>query len=179
MVERAKRARAKREYDVTVIEKRALIRRPPSEIFAFMDRPSNWKSAFPDSLAVRLEEHPSDLRPGTIFRYRLHRWPVDVSWDVVVSEYRPPTRYTNVKARGYFPRWVLEHEIVPNEAGAELVMRLSYEVPDGIYAALSNNYVIREAMDELVSANVRAVSEAIEGVGARTPAEERSRRATS
>jgi ligand-binding SRPBCC domain-containing protein len=161
-VERTKRPRAKREHAVTVIEKRALIPRPAAEIFAFMDRPSNWKRAFPDSLAVRLEHHPSDLRPGTIFRYRLHRWPVDVSWDVVVSEYRPPTGYTNVKARGYFPSWVLEHEIVPRESGAELVIRLSYEVPDGIYAALSNSYVIREAMEELVSANVRAVTEAIE-----------------
>lgn len=164
MADPGSRAKAKRghEHDVTVIEKRELIRRSAREIFAFMDRPSNWKSAFPESLAVRLEEHPSDLRPGTIFRYRLHRWPVDVTWDVVVSEYRPPSRFTNVKARGYFPRWVLEHEIVPHEGGAELVMRLSYEVPDGLYAALSNNYVIRQAMEELVSANVRAVREAIE-----------------
>ncbi len=107
----SRRRKPKPEYDVTVIEKRELIRRSAPEVFAFMDRPANWKSAFPDSLAVRLEQHPSDLRPGTIFRYRLHRWPVDVSWDVVVSEYRPPTRFTNVKARGYFPRWVLEHEI--------------------------------------------------------------------
>jgi ligand-binding SRPBCC domain-containing protein len=162
MVERARRRKPKREYDVTVIEKRELIRRSAPEIFAFMDRPANWKSAFPDSLAVQLEQHPSDLRPGTIFRYRLHRWPVDVSWDVVVSEYHPPTRFTNVKARGYFPRWILEHEIVPREGGAELVMRLSYEVPDGLYATLSNNYVIREAMEELVTANVRAVRDAIE-----------------
>lgn len=154
--------KAKRRHDVTVIEKRELIHRPATEIFAFLDRPSNWKHAFAESIAVSLEKHPADLRPGAIFGYRLHRWPLDVSWDVVVSEYRPPARFTNVKARGYFPRWVLEHEVVPNEAGAELVMRLSYEVPDGLYATLSNSYVIRDAMEELVSANVRTVREALE-----------------
>jgi hypothetical protein len=154
---------AKRKYDVTVIERRELIHRSAPDLFAFLDRPSNWRRALPESLAVSLEAHPKDLRPGSIFRYRLHRWPLDFSWDVVVSDYRPPAGFTNVKARGYFPRWVLEHELVPLEAGAaELVMRLSYEVPDGIYAALSNSYVIREAMEELVSANLRAVREAIE-----------------
>jgi ligand-binding SRPBCC domain-containing protein len=146
---------------VTVIERREEIPRSAAEVFAFLDRPANLKKVFPADIAVSLEGHPADLRPGTLFRYRLNRWPLDVSWVTVVSHYRPPAGFTNVKARGYFPRWELEHELLQKDPGSELVMRLSYEVPPGIYAAMTNNYVVREAMEELVSAQIRAVREAL------------------
>jgi len=147
---------------VTVVERRELVRRPIQDVFAFLDRPSNLKRVFPGSLAVSLERHPDDLRPGTLFRYRLRRWPLDFEWDVVVSEYRPPARFTNVKARGYFPRWAMEHEILAREQGSELRMCLSYEVPTGLYSALTHSYVIREAMEELVEAQIRAIRDALE-----------------
>ena len=154
---------AKPKPPVTVVERRELIRRPIAEVFAFLDRPTNLKRIFPPSLAVSLERHPADLRPGTLFGYRLRRWPLDFEWDVVVSDYHPPARFTNVKAKGYFPRWAMEHEIVAREQGSELRMCLSYEVPAGLYAALTHSYVIREAMEELVAAQIRAIRDALEG----------------
>jgi len=147
---------------VTVVERRELIRRPAREVFAFLDRPSNLKRIFPPSLAVSLERHPEDLRPGTLFRYRLRRWPLDFEWDVVVSDYCPPARFTNVKAKGYFPRWAMEHEILARDPNSELRMCLSYEVPAGLYSALTHSYVIREAMEELVEAQVRAIRDALD-----------------
>jgi hypothetical protein len=41
-------------------------------------------------------------------------------------------------------------------------MRLSYEVPGGLYAALTHSYVIRDAMEELVEAQIRAIRAALE-----------------
>ena len=152
----------KPRFDVTVIERRQLIRRPASDVFAFFDRPSNLKRVLPTTLSISLEEHPPDLRPGRLFRYRLRRWPVDLTWAVVVSDYRPPTGFTNVKAMGYFPRWAMEHELLPCQLGSELRMRLSYEVPPGLYASFTNNYVIRQAMEELVSAQIEAVHAALD-----------------
>ena len=147
---------------VTVVERRESISRPIQDVFAFLDRPSNLKRIFPASLAVTLERHPEDLRPGTLFRYRLRRWPLDFEWDVVVSDYRPPQRFTNVKAKGYFPRWAMEHEILEHGGSSELRMCLSYEVPQGLYAAITHSYVIREAMEELVEAQIRAIRNALE-----------------
>ena len=147
---------------VTVVERRESISRPIQDVFAFFDSPSNLKRIFPTSLAVTLERHPEDLRPGTLFRYRLRRWPLDFEWDVVVSDYRPPQRFTNVKAKGYFPRWAMEHEILAHGGSSELRMCLSYEVPQGLYAAITHSYVIREAMEELVEAQIRAIRNALE-----------------
>jgi len=147
---------------VTVVERREIIHRPATEVFSFFDRPANLKRVFPSSLAVSLLREPPDLRPGTIFRYRLNRWPLDFEWEAVVSDYRPPTLFTEVKARGYFPRWAMEHEILALEPGSELRMRLSYEVPAGLYAALTHHYVVREAMEELVDAQIRAIRSALD-----------------
>jgi ligand-binding SRPBCC domain-containing protein len=147
---------------VTVVERRELIRRPIADVFAFFDRPSNLKRVLPTTLAVSLERHPADLRPGTLFGYRLRRWPLDFEWDVVVSDYRPPARFASVKSRGYFPRWAMEHEMVARERDSELCIRLSYEVPAGLYAALTHSYVIRQAMEELVEGQIRAIRDALE-----------------
>lgn len=156
---------ARPKPEVTVIERRERIRKPASDVFAFLDRPSNLKRALPGTLAVSLESHPFDLRPGTLFHYRLNRWPLHLEWAVVVSDYRPPEGFTNVKATGYFPKWALEHEIVPRGPRgdeSELRMCLSYEVPNGIYATVTNHYVIRDAMQELITVSIRAIRDALE-----------------
>jgi ligand-binding SRPBCC domain-containing protein len=150
----------KRKPKSTVIERRERTGRPAPEVFRFFDSPANVKRATPESIAVTLERHPVDLRPGSIFAYRLQRWPLDLSWEVVVSEYRPPEGFTNVKSTGYFTKWTLAHEIIPaggEPSEAELCLRLEYEVPSGIYANLSNNYVIRQAMEELVDAQLHGI----------------------
>lgn len=154
---------AKSRQPVTRIEHRVRTRRSPRDVFAFFDRPSNVKRVTPKAIAVSLESHPNDLRLGTIFAYRLKRWPVELEWDVVVSEYSPPEGFTNVKARGFFPKWAHRHSIVPADDGAtELSVSLEYEVPPGLYNSLSNNYVIRDAMTELVQEQTRAIANALD-----------------
>ena len=145
----------------TTIEERARVRRTPREVFAFFDRPCNLKRATPTQLAVSLETHPEDLRPGTIFAYRLKRWPLDVVWDTVVSEYRAPAGFTHVKARGYFPQWAQLYLIAPDKDGAELHVRLDYEVPPGLTSSITNSYVIRDAMKEWVSEQTKGIVRAL------------------
>ena len=153
---------AKPKQVVTRIEERVRTSRSASDVFAFLDRPSNVKRVTPTAIAVSLESHPNDLRLGTIFAYRLTRWPLDLAWDVVVSEYSPPDGFTNVKARGYFPKWAHKHAIIAADYGTELNVSLEYEVPPGIYNTLSNRYVIRDAMTELVREQTRAIADALE-----------------
>jgi ligand-binding SRPBCC domain-containing protein len=145
-----------------VVERAEVIPRQPDEVFAFFDEPANLKRTFPGNLAVSLLREPRDLRPGTLFLYRLKRWPLDFEWEAVVSDYKPPGRFTEVKAKGYFPRWTMEHDILARERGSELTMRLSYEVPSGLYSALTHRYVIRDAMRELVEAQIGAIRQALE-----------------
>lgn len=147
----------------TCIEERARTRRTPREVFAFLDSPANIARVTPSELAVSIESHPEDLRPGTIFAYRLKRWPLDVSWDTVVSEYQPPEGFKRVKARGFFPKWDYSLRITAAPEGAEIHLGLVYEVPQGLYNSLANTYVIRDAMTELVREQTRAIARALDG----------------
>ncbi len=155
----------RRRPETIHIEEFALTRRTAEEAFAFFDRPDNVKRVLPNSLAVKLESHPSDLRPGRIFAYRLERWPLEVVWDTVVSEYRPPEVVTHVKARGYFPKWSHRYAVSTKEAGkgrTRIAISLDYEVPPGLLHALEERYVIRRAMRELVREQMRAILGALE-----------------
>ena len=153
---------AKPKQAITRIEERVRTSRSPSDVFAFLDRPANVKRVTPTAMAVSLVSQPDDLRLGTVFAYRLKRWPLDLVWDVVVSEYSPPDGFTNVKARGFFPKWAHQHAIITADNGTELRVSLEYEVPPGIYNTLTNSYVIRDAMTELVREQTRAIADALE-----------------
>lgn len=146
----------------TTIKKTVTTHRPVHEVFAFFDRPQNLKQAAPTEIAVSMLRHPADLRPGSVFGYRLQRWPVDVSWEIVVSEYKPPRGFTGVKSTGYFPRWALRHEFTEAGDQTELTLALDYEVPPGLRAAFSNAYVIREAMEEMLARYAEAFAEALD-----------------
>lgn len=146
----------------TVFEERVRTKRPPAEVFAFFDSPENVMRVTPKTMAVSMVSHPADLRPGTIFAYRLKRWPLDLEWDVVVSEYAPPEGFVNVKARGYFPKWVHSYRLREHDGGTEIRACLEYEVPPGLYNSLSNSYLIRSAMAELVREQTRAIGRALE-----------------
>lgn len=153
---------AKPKRAITRIEERVRTSRSPRDVFAFLDHPPNVKRVTPKAMAVSLESHPDDLRLGTVFAYRLKRWPLDLVWDVVVSEYSPPDGFANVKARGFFPKWAHRYSIIATDDGTELEVSLEYEVPPGIYNTLTNNYVIRDAMTELVREQTRAIADALE-----------------
>ncbi len=146
---------------ITRIERSILTKRSLEEVFAFFDRPANVQRVTPEAVAIKTEHHPPDLRPGAIFAYRLERWPVDLEWDVVVSEYRPPQGFTNVQSNGYFYMWNHSYRFLPAEDATEIRVSLDYEMPPGLYARFSNSYVIRGAMEELVSEQVRAVGRAL------------------
>ena len=49
--------------------------------------------------------------------------------------------------------------------GTELCVSLEYEVPPGLYNSLSNNYVIRDAMTELIREQTRAIGDALDKMG--------------
>ena len=81
---------------------------------------------------------------------------------VAVSEYSPPNGFTNVKARDFFPNWTHRYAIIAADDGTELEVSIEYEVPPGIYNALTDSYVIRDAMTELVREQTRAIADALE-----------------
>ena len=75
---------------------------------------------------------------------------------------QPARRVHQREGARIFPKWAHQHAIIAADDGAELNVSLEYEVPPGIYNTLTNSYVIRDAMTELVRKQTRAIADALE-----------------
>lgn len=108
--------------------------------------------------SMTLARYPSDLRPGAVFSYSLEQWPVTIHWEAVVSEYRPPHRIRWIKSRGYFPSWDLMLDLRRAGSNVDVEIGLNYEMPTGVVATLKNRYVVHKVMEDLLEAQLTALS---------------------
>jgi len=142
-----------------LIECSTKIARPINEVFAFYNTPENLRLVTPSTSGVELERLPKDLRPGAIFGYRLRGWPLELRWEALVSEYRPPERFINVQSRGRFLQWSHEHHFAPEGTSTRVKELLKYRMPKGLVSSVAHRLYVREKLEELVSTgleNVRA-----------------------
>ncbi|MFQ5790025.1 MAG: hypothetical protein ACE5JI_06045 [Acidobacteriota bacterium] len=146
-----------RRESCTRIERSVDIRRPIGEVFAFHDTPENLTRVIPASLGLRLEKTPRDLRPGCIFGYRFRRWPVEIAWEALVSEYRPPERFVNVQSRGYFLQWRQEHHFSSRGSSTRLTVVMQYQMPKGLVGRLVNALFLHSAMEKTVTLRLENV----------------------
>lgn len=147
----------RREPIVTQIEKSVRIGRPLADVFAFYDSPENLRAVTPESSPLEMERLPRDLRPGSIFGYRMRHWLADLRWEALVSEYQPMERVVHVQSHGYFLQWVHEHHFMREGDATRLRVVLRYEMPEGLRGSLLNAIYLRKTLDELLTTRLASV----------------------
>jgi ligand-binding SRPBCC domain-containing protein len=148
-----------RNGGVILIERSTRIARSIREVFAFYDAPDNLRRVTPSSLGIELERLPRDLRPGSIFGYRLRGWPLELRWEALVSEYHPPAFFVSVQSKGRFLQWSHEHHFASEGTSTRVRELLKYQMPKGLMSSLAHKLYVREKLQEFVAAgleNVRA-----------------------
>ena len=137
-----------------LIEHSIEIERPIREVFDFYQTPDNFRRVTDGAAGVELERLPSDFRPGSVFAYRLRGWPVELRWEALLSEYRPPERLVNVQANGLFLEWSHEHHFVQlDQPGTKTRIRglLTYRMPKGLINSLAHRLYVRKKLEEFVT----------------------------
>ena len=147
------------------VEERSLINQTPELAFAFCSQPNNIKRFAPRDLTVLMKSKAKDLRPGTKFSYKFKRWPLDLTWETVVSEYLSPSGFTNIQSKGFFPRWTYTYALKQTESrehnpATELLFKLEYEIPTGLRNRMLSNH-IHNAMTDLVHSNLSGITKAL------------------
>lgn len=149
---------------VTRIERTMRIDCPLAEVFAFYDAPEKlWQATRP--LGIQAEKLPRDLRPGSLFAYRLRRWPFDLRWEALVSEYRPGERVVDVQTRGYFLQWSYQHHFAAEGRATRVTEVMEYQLRGRVMGPLANALFLRGALEELVDGRLLKVREALEQAG--------------
>ncbi len=156
-----------RKKPVVLIERSTEIARPIREVFEFYETPDNFRRVTDGAAGIELERLPSDLRPGSVFAYRLRGWPLDLRWEALISEYQPPERFVNVQANGVFLEWRHEHHFTQlNQERAATRVRelLTYRMPKGFINSLAHRLYVRDKLEGFVAASLDNARQLLEGV---------------
>ena len=147
---------------VILIEHSTEIARPIEEVFAFYETPDNYRRVTASPAGVEILRVPLDLRPGSVFAYRLRGWPVELRWEALVSEYQPPVRFVHVLSDGIFRQWSHEHHFVAQGAATQVRELLKYRMPNGLINALAHRFYVRDKLEELVSTGLENARQLLE-----------------
>ena len=147
------------------VEERSLVNQTPELAFSLCSQPNNIKRFVPKGLTILMKSKAQDLRPGTKFSYKFKLWPLDLTWETVVSEYSSPNGITNIQSKGFFPRWTYTYALKKTESreqnpATELLFKLEYEIPTGLRHRMLSSH-IHNAMTDLVHSNLSGITKAL------------------
>ena len=151
---------------------RALLLRPPDEVFPFFADARNLEYLTPPWLRFgMLTPSPVEMRPGTLIDYRLRVRGVPLRWRSEITAWEPPYRFVDEQRRGPYRLWIHEHRFEETDYGGSLaddVVR--YAVPGGW---LADRLLVRRDLERIFDYRRRVLRDlfgsAPRGTGSPTP----------
>jgi ligand-binding SRPBCC domain-containing protein len=138
----------------SVIELSARIESPLTEVFRFFASPESREPSTPQPSRIEVKRQPRDVRQGMLFAYRLRRWPFDLEWEALVSEYLPRQRLVQLQSRGSFLEWRHEEHFAAEGTGTRVTEVIRYQMRRSWRAALAESYFVREALTAMLSSRL-------------------------
>jgi len=114
--------------DLESYETRFFLPRPRREVFDFFADARNLDRLTPGWLrfVIASPEPPIEMQEGTRIAYRF-RWRfLPLPWQSVVTEWRPPERFTYEQARGPYRFWRHEHVYEEEDGGTRVIDRVEW-----------------------------------------------------
>ncbi|MBL7546007.1 MAG: SRPBCC family protein [Bdellovibrionaceae bacterium] len=132
-------------------ESNLIIERPIDEVFAFFSKAENLQRITPPSLDFFIVTPlPIEMKKGTLIDYRLKIRGVPSKWKTLISEWSPPTSFTDTQLKGPYKKWVHNHKFTKiNDRSTQMVDTVVYEVPFGILGNLVNYLIVRHEVAKI------------------------------
>jgi ligand-binding SRPBCC domain-containing protein len=112
-----------------VLERSQVVRVDRDKAFAFFADPWNLEAITPPWLRFGIVEAPRQLARGSLLDYRLRLFGVPIRWRTEISEWSPPSGFTDVQIVGPYCRWEHTHRLHPVAGGTEITDRVVYRLP--------------------------------------------------
>ena len=97
--------------------------------FAFFADAWNLEAITPPWLRFRILEAPRTLRGGSLLAYRLRLFGLSIRWHTEITEWRPPSGFTDVQLAGPYRRWEHTHRLSRVDGGTEIYDHVLYRLP--------------------------------------------------
>ena len=131
------------------LERTQIVPRSLEETFAFFGAAENLEAITPEWLNFRILEAPTQLRRGSLLRYRLRLFGVPIGWRTEIVDWQPPRTFTDMQLSGPYPLWVHTHRFTSVPGGTEIYDNVRYRVPGGPAASLVARLVVRRWLDAI------------------------------
>lgn len=114
------------------IERRQTVGTDLATVFRFFEDPTNLEELTPPWLRFRvLDSTDSEVRVGTVIRYRLRLHGVPLRWTSRISELEEGVMFADEMLSGPYRRWYHRHRFRPVPGGTEIVDIVEYALPLG------------------------------------------------
>lgn len=138
-----------------VLEREQWLPRPITPVFAFFADALNLEAITPPWLRFRIvSPTPIVMRTGTLIEYRLRIRGVPIRWKTRISQWSPPTGFTDEQISGPYRLWVHEHSFTPHEGGTLCKDRIRYRHFGG---ELVNRLFVAPELDRIFDYRRKAV----------------------
>lgn len=106
----------------------------PTVSFGLISDPSELNGLTPSWFRLRFSEpprDPSEVGPGTEFRYRLGLGPVVVPWVSRIEHWNPPFQFSYVQTSGPYRSFWHDHRLEEHADGCTITDELKYTLYSG------------------------------------------------
>jgi ligand-binding SRPBCC domain-containing protein len=112
-----------------VLERTQVVPVTLEEAFAFFADARNLEKITPPWLRFRILEAPTTLQRGSLLLYRLGLFGVPIRWRTEITDWRPPTGFTDAQTSGPYRRWEHTHRLRRVDGGTEIYDHVLYRLP--------------------------------------------------
>jgi ligand-binding SRPBCC domain-containing protein len=108
----------------------AFIPVPRDWVFTFFSAAENLERITPPELRFRIvPPAPSRMEEGVVIDYRLRLDGVPFGWRTLITEWEPPSAFTDSQIKGPYHTWVHRHVFTEVEGGTHMTDEVRYRVP--------------------------------------------------
>lgn len=106
---------------------------PPTEAFAWHERPGAFERLTPPWEDVRVVERTGGIRDGARVVLKVRKGPVELTWELVHTDYRPGEQFVDEQVSGPFAHYRHVHRFLPGEAPGSCILEdeVTWEPPLG------------------------------------------------
>jgi ligand-binding SRPBCC domain-containing protein len=131
------------------LERTQIVPVPIARAFAFFADPMNLAPITPPWLRFEILEASPSVGSGSLLVYRLRLFRVPIHWRTRITDWHPPTGFTDVQIEGPYRRWEHVHRLTPVRGGTEISDRVVYRLPYEPFASLIAPLTVSRWLDAI------------------------------
>lgn len=146
-----------------VLRREQLVHAPLEEVFDFFAQARNLEAITPPWLSFQvLAPEPTEVRSGTVIRYRLRLHRVPLSWISRIEEWEPGRRFVDRQLKGPYRLWHHTHDFERHPEGTLVRDSVRYELPVGFLGEVAHVLFVRRDLARIFDYRIVRIRELLD-----------------